>query len=1039
MTTTLGALLGVCALLAGAKFIRSRAKLLLLLVRAQGALFAVLMGGLAATTMIVATDKDPPTNQVQQIHQYENMQIYQSGNAGMQEGLQQGNGSSAFPNYTFAYLHNCIFPQDVSNGWRAVETRAGCEIVGCDAFDSPQIHAPWLMRGGYKDRTRIAPYGWTFPWRDGILEEITVFSEGELRVSVHTNYFPIPFDAPLAVVPSFNWNLLPGGVSNVFWYAVSSSNSLVITWENSPVNHDVNNLTNFQAEFFADGRFAYRYQDCTVEYAPIFPFDWDGDGLENSVDPEPLVTGPDAHGTNVEWYNNVCSNVYEAAEADEPASAPAGTEIGPRDLAPPGISLSSRTSVVNTNAYYFVEVVASRGPAPIYFTADGESRLGNPVVVARAGETNHVPLLIGASYCISSSVPVTVVAPDAVVFSSPSSGGGPALLGAVPYQQGNLSTLIYPAVLGYVDIAGICSPVLDYWMMLGGELVWSGGCCMWLHGDSMAFECRSCDCGGCAARLTYMYEGYAISAEGPSCGCISNGSGGVAPPTPDPDEPDVSIAFDRRHVLISTSCLGYGSRSTETELTISANGGVQGGVLEWGVENVEKLSAGDGNLALSGFCVVSSNGTFSGARTVAGAAVSDRLRDVRAWAVLYESGTGVRHVRESRTTVCRVSVDQIRFNYNFQGYHNDAINIRPNAKADYDYTNGEWADGGMTNNPACYVGTCRPKVHVRFKVEPSGITDACIRAVASSQDFTLGDLPVTNVVFAGTNSQWTVFEALDGEEIGWYVNKTAARWDWILSEIESESVQPFWTDSTGPHTIYTVLAHPTAPWEAARSAAQRPWASALDFACQTATGARTANAALTAITQKLFSNMGFSYETCSGAPNYRVPQKGKFRLSRYLKGNGNVNCYDQAYAVVALGNILGASTHVEVASPFGFIESLELVGVGLCNNPAFSGSEKTLVRAYVDGVVRDVLVTVPRTPLVGIDSIERSFFNSHAFAVLEGNVYDACVGPALGIHSVSNYIESVIDHSTEDERLNGFYSAEQAGAITQRASVFVLE
>ena len=153
--------------------------------------------------------------------------------------------------------------------------------------------------------------------------------------------------------------------------------------------------------------------------------------------------------------------------------------------------------------------------------------------------------------------------------------------------------------------------------------------------------------------------------------------------------------------------------------------------------------------------------------------------------------------------------------------------------------------------------------------------DARVRAVASSQEFTLGDLPATNVVFSGSNSQWTVFETLDGEEIGWYVNKTSARWDWILSEIESESFQPFWTDSTGPHTIYTVLAHPTAPWEAARSAAQRPWASALDFACQTATGARTANAALTAITQKLFSNMGFSYETCSGAPNYRVPQKGK--------------------------------------------------------------------------------------------------------------------------------------------------------------------
>ena len=204
----------------------------------------------------------------------------------MPEGLQQGNGSSAFPNYTFAYLHNCIFPQDVSNGWRAVETRAGCEIVGCDAFDSPQIHAPWLMRGGYKDRTRIAPYGWTFPWRDGILEEITVFSEGELRVSVHTNYFPIPFDAPLAVVPSFNWNLLPGGVSNVFWHAVSPSNSLVVTWENSPVNRDVDSLTNFQAELFADGSFEYRYDDHTIAYSRVHPLDLDFDGLPKTIDPE---------------------------------------------------------------------------------------------------------------------------------------------------------------------------------------------------------------------------------------------------------------------------------------------------------------------------------------------------------------------------------------------------------------------------------------------------------------------------------------------------------------------------------------------------------------------------------------------------------------------------------------------------------------------------------------------------------------------------------------------------------------------------------
>ena len=99
--------------------------------------------------------------------------------------------------------------------------------------------------------------------------------------------FPPPFEAPLAVVPSFNWNLLPGGVSNVFWHAVSPSNSLVVTWENSPVNRDVNSLTNFQAELFADGSFEYRYDDHTIAYSRVHPLDLDFDGLPNTIDPEP--------------------------------------------------------------------------------------------------------------------------------------------------------------------------------------------------------------------------------------------------------------------------------------------------------------------------------------------------------------------------------------------------------------------------------------------------------------------------------------------------------------------------------------------------------------------------------------------------------------------------------------------------------------------------------------------------------------------------------------------------------------------------------
>jgi hypothetical protein len=59
VTVALGALLGVCALLATAKFVRSRARLLSPLVRAHGALFAVMMGAVAVTA-IIASVKDPP-------------------------------------------------------------------------------------------------------------------------------------------------------------------------------------------------------------------------------------------------------------------------------------------------------------------------------------------------------------------------------------------------------------------------------------------------------------------------------------------------------------------------------------------------------------------------------------------------------------------------------------------------------------------------------------------------------------------------------------------------------------------------------------------------------------------------------------------------------------------------------------------------------------------------------------------------------------------------------------------------------------------
>ncbi len=466
-----------------------------------------------------------------------------------------------------------ITAEDISNGWRVAETREGRALSR--PFDGVATNISWMLRGTYSDVVRIEPPLWSFPWRDGVLGGVTVLSWGEVRPAIASSYFPETFPCRVSLTPKRNWHLIPqnavpyGGDAalttgeSIFWHGVTPSNSLVVTWQNALYGRQASCPTNFQAEFFADGCFDYRYQDRTVEYVPVFPFDWDGDGLENSVDPDPLAAGPDAHGTNAEWYNVVCSNVFVAVEGDAPASG---------DMRPPGLILSPRTADVNADAYYFVEVVAERGPAPIYFVADGASRLGDPIVVARAGETNHVPLLIGATYTITSSVPFSVEAPGGASVTQTRSGG--------------MFTVAWPAGLVCSSAEGLFTPSVLEHFRLGGVFSWSVGCCLRISGDTMRYACSGCDCGVCSAVVTYAYELYSLSVAAAPCGCTGGGNTNAdSQPRVELDSGAcVTAGFDRRAVLFEdayddTSTNHVPRHSTNTVLTLMADGGDNGGVL----------------------------------------------------------------------------------------------------------------------------------------------------------------------------------------------------------------------------------------------------------------------------------------------------------------------------------------------------------------------------------------------------------------------------------------------------------------------------
>ena len=165
--------------------------------------------------------------------------------------------------------------------------------------------------------------------------------------------------------------------------------------------------------------------------------------------------------------------------------------------------------------------------------------------------------------------------------------------------------------------------------------------------------------------------------------------------------------------------------------------------------------------------------------------------------------------------------------------------------------------------------------------------------------------------------------------------------------------------------------------------------------------------ALSDITFHLFYNMGFKYETKRGAPSYYV--KSKFDLSSYLvHSRTSVNCYDQAYGVATIGNLLGINSTPVFTEPFGFINLVNIVGVGPCNNPFYMGPYTTV-----------------HIPVAGQDDANRSSFGNHMYVYAEGRVFDACAGAELGIQENILYLRSIIDCSTDVEMASSFFCATQ--------------
>ncbi len=116
---------------------------------------------------------------------------------------------------------------------------------------------------------------------------------------------------------------------------------------------------------FSNGNFTTRSNNVETICRRVNPADFDGDGLANDIDANPLF----------------CD----------------GDFFGPANILPDG---------ANTNAYCTVSLVATSPDTLVVFEGDGPSNYPDPRFVARRGVTNEVLILIGKTYTVSSAWPI---------------------------------------------------------------------------------------------------------------------------------------------------------------------------------------------------------------------------------------------------------------------------------------------------------------------------------------------------------------------------------------------------------------------------------------------------------------------------------------------------------------------------------------------------------------------------------------------------------------------------------------------------------
>ena len=239
--------------------------------------FAVAFVAVVLLTHYAATK---PTNQLENCGIVE---LWNSGNGKLR------NGSGAV-----------VTAEDIARGYRLAEVSTNAAVSYARAANGV-VWESWSRRGAFRDWfTLDFPGGWAFPMGTNDLGRVTVFADARIRPDLRAASAEIAaLGQPVSAVP---------GVSE-FWSAATTNGSQVLTWRDFRYGRGAGESVDAQIELFPNGDFAIRSNAVERAYARVVPFDWDGDGLANDVDPEPCVYNGDYHGQTAAARESVLGQV----------------------------------------------------------------------------------------------------------------------------------------------------------------------------------------------------------------------------------------------------------------------------------------------------------------------------------------------------------------------------------------------------------------------------------------------------------------------------------------------------------------------------------------------------------------------------------------------------------------------------------------------------------------------------------------------------------------------------------------------------------